>query len=42
LGASSVVFEAMFCNLFIEAQMGPDQPILLDKVQPKVFENAMK
>jgi hypothetical protein len=39
---ASVVFEKMLFGNFKEARMGPDEPILLDKVDPQVFECAMR
>jgi hypothetical protein len=36
------VFETMFNGHFKEAKMGPDEPIQLDKIDPDVFESAMR
>jgi hypothetical protein len=32
----------MYLSNFKEAKMGPDEPILLDKIDPEVFETAMR
>jgi BTB/POZ domain len=42
LSGCSPVFEMMFCGRFKEAKMGPDEPILVDKIDPQVFESAMR
>jgi BTB/POZ domain len=42
LSVCSPVFEKMFCGNFKEAKMGPDEPIRLDKIDPLVFESAMR
>ena len=42
LSGRSPVFEAMFSGHFKEAKMGPDEPIIFDKIDPEVFESAMR
>jgi hypothetical protein len=42
LSLASSVFDAMLFGHFREAQLEPDEPILLDKVSPKAFRCAMK
>jgi len=42
LSACSPVFERMFNGHFKEANMGPDEPIRLDRIDPDVFESAMR
>jgi BTB/POZ domain len=42
LSACSPIFKTMFFSHFKEAQMGPDEPIKLDKIDPQVFESAMR
>jgi BTB/POZ domain len=42
LSIASVVFEKMFNGTFKESKMGPDEPILLRNVDPRVFDCAMK
>jgi hypothetical protein len=32
----------MFFSNFKEAKMGPDEPIMMDKIDPDVFESAMR
>jgi len=32
----------MFFSHFEGAKMGPDEPIILDKIDPQLFESAMK
>jgi len=36
------MFETMFFSHFKEATMGPDEPIRMDKIDPEIFENAMR
>jgi BTB/POZ domain len=42
LSMASDVFKAMFFGHFKEATMGPDEPILLDNIDPLVFQCAMR
>jgi hypothetical protein len=42
LSLVSKVFDAMLFGHFREAQLEPDEPILLDKVSPQAFRCAMK
>ena len=42
LSACSPVFERMFNGHFKEAKLGPDEPIRLDRIDPEVFESAMR
>jgi BTB/POZ domain len=42
LSLASSVFDAMLFGHFREAQLEPDEPILLDKVSPQAFRCAMK
>jgi hypothetical protein len=39
---ASDVFKAMFFGHFKEATMGPDEPIVLDAVDPQVFQFVMR
>jgi hypothetical protein len=39
---ASVVFEKMFFGHFKEAKMGPGEPILLERVDPAVFDCTMR
>jgi BTB/POZ domain len=42
LSMTSVVFEKMFFGHFKEVKMGPDEPILLERVDPEVFDCTMR
>jgi BTB/POZ domain len=42
LSGCSPVFETMFSSHFKEAKMGLDEPIQLDRIDPLVFESAMR
>jgi BTB/POZ domain len=42
LSLASEVFEIMLFGDFKEAKMGPNEPIPLDKIDPEVFECAMR
>jgi len=36
------MFETLFTSHFNEVKMGPDEPIRMDRIDPQVFESAMK
>jgi hypothetical protein len=42
LALASEIFERMFFGVFKDVKLDPNQPILLNKIDPEVFECALR